>query len=153
LDFAQDTAKKQLRAYVGVEKIWPSQIFGKLSEPYEIHVELKNYGQTPATVAFIANAQLGGEQPRPASVPRPGGAPQILQPGRTIRKTFSVKEIKGGDDRRLFVILRVFYTDIYGNGYGHRLDYVSPQKPGDYNLECTHESESVHTPTLNEEEI
>lgn len=155
----QDTAKRELRAYVGVEEISFSQ-FGdpshrrstSFNEPYRLYVTLKNYGKTPAVLTWDAKAQRGGRQPRPASLAKPGGAPQILQPGRAVRRIFAVKDIEGGE-RRLFAIIRIFYRDIYRTGYGHRIDYASTgEEVRNSYLERTHEEEKVHPPPPMERE-
>jgi len=155
---AQETARHELRAYVGVKKIHlelpvrstvhPNILLKKGGE--FLYVTLKNYGKTPAVVAYAADAQFGGEQPRPKSLPKPGGAPQIVQPGRSISRSFPVTQIEG-ENRLFFVILRIFYTDIYGVGYGHRLDYAT-KKPGQFALQCTYEKETVHPPALKDGE-
>ncbi len=159
VEVAQQTAKHELRAYVGVEEISFSQ-FGDPShrrsvsfkEPYRLYVTLKNYGKTPAVLTWDAKAQRGGKQPRPASLAKPGGAPQILQPGRTVRRIFEVKNKEGGE-RRLFAIIRIFYRDIYGIGYGHRIDYASAgEEIRNSYLERTHEEEKLHPPKPEQED-
>jgi hypothetical protein len=151
VEVVQETAKHELRAYVGVKEIMLSQIVRpRPSQPPltwdRVHVTLKNFGKTPARITFDADAQFGGKKPQPRSLPKPRGAAQILQPGRTVRKEFEV-ERKDGGDQRFYVILRIFYTDIYGTGYGHRLDYSTPRgEPKNRGLHCTFEEETVHPP-------
>lgn len=157
VEAVQDTAKHELRAYIGVKHIGligHSLASGGLDPARnELYVNVKNYGKTPARVAFTADAQYGGEQPRPRTVAKPGGSLQILQPGRLIRKRFPVKEIKGGTERRFFAIVLIFYTDIYGIGHGHRVDYSTPKSPtGSRLLECTNEQETDHPPPPDEGE-
>jgi hypothetical protein len=157
VEVVQDTARHELRAYIGVKHIGligHSLASGGLDPARnELYVNVKNYGKTPARVAFAADAQYGGTQPRPRSVAKPGGSFQILQPGRIIRKRFPVKEIKGGTERRFYAIVRIFYIDIYGIGHGHRVDYATPKSPtGSRLLECINEQETDHPPPPGEGE-
>jgi hypothetical protein len=115
LTLSSDTAKRQLRAYLGVDKV---ELLNPGDQPPNggISVSVKNYGQTPATdvdffVSWVRIAIPPGnpfpfvEIPNGFTYPRvngPGGGPPVqhifphfyLQPGvaRGVGSTFDSKE-------------------------------------------------------------
>jgi len=121
---AKDTAEKQLRAYVFLEKAWleitPEEVTAKIF--------IKNFGQTPAlkssgwTHIWLAPFPLAEELPRPGALMK---GVSVISPGNHLETThrrggplnkFTEAEVLAGN-AAIYVYGENIYTDIFGEAH------------------------------------
>ena len=134
-----DTAKRQLRAYLGVAaSIVPvrnderslSGVRGVTS--HDIRIEIKNFGQTPASLLYTRIEHFKGSVPyapeeEPSRGQYPDRPPMLLAPG-AVSETFwrcglSKAQLNGVKEgtAAIYLTIHLIYTDIYGDEHEYRV--------------------------------
>jgi hypothetical protein len=160
INAATAAERRQLRAYVGVEKIWfdlphMSYLNWKAPRPvppgyfYEDKalVEIKNFGGTPAyEVGVTINWQImryglilpiGYTLPQYAEERSPSSS-QVIDVGKTFTATINIRDLlvfQEADARvsSLYIYGHILYTDVYGRRWrrGYRYMYEPWRREGE----------------------
>jgi|RhiMethySRZTD1v2_1073278.scaffolds.fasta_scaffold01080_2 hypothetical protein len=156
---AEANAKRQLRAYVGIEDICFDSLMRDNPHSgysHDLRLRFKNYGATPAVLASVrwkrsTEAALSSNDAE--SLPEFGQ--MILPPGAGFERPLGSAPGLGHEDR-FFVYGRFSYGDIYQMWHTVRFCYVhhwaEPSRPeaagtsvftpyGEYNYETRHETQ------------
>lgn len=133
VDTMNNTARKQLRAYVGLAS---AQVRFDSENPEDcfIEVRIKNYGQTPALAVIskwgehVREWPLGSELPDIPDIPYsnsplPPGRESIQRVPISMLNAWEVSELKAGRAGVYFWGLTT-YSDIYGDNYFTRIQLV-----------------------------
>lgn len=128
---AGETAKHQLRAYIGVKSVkleWSSP--NMASTQHSVSIVMQNFGQTPARVHSFFWITTNEAQTT-FTAPEHVAPREYLAPGatRTITRRLKTdieesRALRGGQ-ARLKAVLRFEYEDIFGASYGHSISWVS----------------------------
>jgi len=128
----RDTARRQLRAYIGAR--FPSRPVIVAGEPVKVEFTLNNFGQTPARIVEVRGALQILPYPTPDNVdfsdavaidaPQspmtcyPGDEGKVWEGVKILRPLTQpeVNDIWAGTSRRLYCYGRIDYKDVFGIG-------------------------------------
>ena len=122
VESAERTAKRQLRAYVGVDEV-SIKVVERDKKPF-IYVRIKNYGQTPAySLRYWADIIIAPTFPdQSAFKDRTWCGESVLDPGSVFgiysQKTDALlpdeADAIGRDTKRIYFMARIVYRDAFG---------------------------------------
>lgn len=110
---ADNTARHQLRAYVGIQQI--SFIAGNtLVEPHRAEFEIRNFGQTMAkpTEIYFNGAVVKGEMSKFDLGDKKFRS--VIMPGETIGLTQTIDRLPNAETGPLYLWGRIVYKDVFG---------------------------------------
>jgi hypothetical protein len=119
---AERTAKRQLRAYVGVDEVSITGV--ERDKKPMIYVRIKNYGQTPAySVKYWADIVIAKKLPvESAFEDRKWSGESVLDPSSTFGIYSETTDVLpaddadaiGSDTQRIYFMARLVYRDAFG---------------------------------------
>jgi hypothetical protein len=145
---ARDTAKRQLRAYVAIEKIAAPTL--QIGVVPRFVIDVRNFGQTPAhkydIVSFVTIARINADETALDDPANTRESPSSLAPGALNHAyphaasawTAPFNEAFLAGQLRLYVHGYAIYEDIYGAPRKtHFKVYFSRDCPAGHTLQCT----------------
>ncbi len=132
VDVTRDTAQRELRAYVGIEKIGKSHAEWRGQRLYRATVTLKNFGQTPAADVRI---NAGAETlPYPDKdeyfdwVDEHAQGAGLLNPGSSLEYKIDTidpyAEAQNMPENAFYAFGEITYRDVFGNDRCTRFRYM-----------------------------
>jgi len=126
VEAAREAAEKQLRAYVGIDRVWSQPADNTLSSDYEVLVHIKNFGVTPANdlnveIRFAdADGKASPDQNRPSRNVHFNTLPptQVVWPTLRIPHA-DVREGMAG--KTTYWLVSWSYTDAFGTGHTEKI--------------------------------